>query len=150
MVITDFDGEDVWFETLEPKWTVEEVDLMHQRRLQDALLAAGLPAGWTETRVCWSPEAGRLVERPGLDDEARAACCLLPSELIHRLTMVHAADHRERVGRRRSDGKQVHYRVRKAPLDRMADELGVPTAEAGWEALTLQALAAAPARGRLQ
>lgn len=149
MKILEFDGTDVTFESLEPKWTIEEVDVMHQHRVQDALEEHGFPTEWIDDRIVWYPEAQRFVEREGLDRESLANYGELPLKIQMSLGELNCRDHRERIGMRRSDGKPIQRRTRKVTLDKLADEFGIPTRDPGWEELTLTTLSEAPAKGRI-
>lgn len=148
MRIVEFDGTDVWFEHIEPLWTLEEVHLMNQQLLAQTLEANDLPVEW-EDRLVYDYLSDTHVTRPCVTHETGKAIETVPWHQRMVLMTKQCQTYRERVGLRRSDGKPLHRTVRKAELAKVADEFGIRTSEPGWEEAAMEAIRLAPARGRI-
>jgi hypothetical protein len=148
MHIVEFDGTDVTFENVEPLWTLDEVFNLGQERLARVLEDHGHHVEW-EDRPVYEFLLDQHVTRRCVTHETAAAVDELPRDARYALLFEGAADYRERLGMRRSDGKRLQRTTRKAPLDRLADEHGIATNELGWEEATLEVIRHAPARGRI-
>lgn len=100
-------------------------------------------------------EPGEAVETIDARYKTRHAAAVkehgtpLPVDIELKLSFELAADHRERLGMDRRDGKQLVTRKRRQPLEKWADQLGVSTSLPGWEQATIEAIKRTPARGRI-
>jgi hypothetical protein len=158
MRVIDHDDQFVTVEIREPKWTVEEVELRHQLRCLQELVAAGLVPElgcetnqeyWNEDRTSFDPVTQSYVNRPGITHEAGQLLNQLSVEARDRIGRELAGDHRERLGLDRASARSLERTVVQFKLEKLADQFGIPTnvPMTDWRKLTLDAVKAAPARG---